>query len=257
MIASEGGVSKGDRRQVALVTGAAAGLGQTISQSLLEAGYDVVLADLDEARLGDVSEMAGPPGRVLPVALDLRREESIERVLVRACDAFGPPDLLVNNAGVALHRPAVDLGWADWDAVLDVNLKGGFFMSCAYARRLIAADLPGAIVNVSSTHGLVGIAGRAAYGISKAGVAHMTKMLAIEWAGRIRVNAVAPGTVLTPSREALLADPGEKERMLSRIPAGRFPAPEEVAAAVIYLAGEAAASITGHVLVVDGGTTVW
>lgn len=241
--------------RVALITGAGAGLGRVIAISLHRAGYRVVLADIDEAALAETRAQCGPSAVVQP--LDLRREASIGACVDAAYAAFGTPHLLVNNAGVALHRPAVDLTWDQWDAVLDVNLKGAFFMCRDFGAALMREGRAGVIVNIASAHGLVGIAERSAYGISKAGIIHLTRMLAIEWASAgIRVNAVAPGTVMTASREALLKDPAARTRMLARIPLGRFPSSEEVAGAVLYLASDAAASVTGHTLVVDGGTTV-
>jgi 2-deoxy-D-gluconate 3-dehydrogenase len=208
---------------------------------------------LDEAK----RQIEGLGRGAVALEIDLTSKESIEVGFQAAVDALGGVELLVNNAGVTVHKPAVDLSWSDWDAVVDVNLKGSFFMSQMFGRHLIATNSAGNIVNVGSTHGIVGFSERSVYGISKAGVIHMTKMLAIEWAGKgIRVNAVAPGTVLTPSRAQLLRDPKSQQRMLDRIPLGRFPTSDEVAAAVVYLASPAAASITGHTLVLDGGTTV-
>lgn len=243
-------------RRTALVTGAGAGLGRAIALALTRIGFSVGLADIDDAGLSLVAEECG--SRAVALSLDLRREASIAACCEEAAAALGPLDLLVNNAGVAMHRSVLDISWDEWDAVLDVNLKGVFFMSQRFGAALIAEGRRGAIVNIASAHGIVALADRSAYGISKAGVIHLTKMLAVEWARfGIRVNAVAPGTVMTPSREALLDDPAARARMLGRIPLGRFPTPEEVAEAVLYLAGEQAASVTGHTLVLDGGTTVW
>ena len=194
---------------------------------------------------------------MIAVPLDVRSETSIMEAFDSAVGQFGDVTCLVNNAGIALPQPATEVTWDDWDAVMAVNLKGAFFLTQRFAARRIAAGLPGAVVNVGSTHGIVGVADRSVYGISKAGILHMTRMLAVEWAAAgIRVNAVAPGTVMTPSRQEILQNPEARSRALARIPAGRFPTAEEIAAAVVYLAGPAAASVTGHVLVVDGGTTV-
>jgi 2-deoxy-D-gluconate 3-dehydrogenase len=144
----------------------------------------------------------------------------------------------------------------EWEAVLTTNVTGTFFMSQQMGRHLVGTQRPGCIINITSTHGLVGIANRAAYGTSKAAVIHMTRMLAIEWAAHgIRVNSVAPGRVDTPSRMVIARAPGYREMMLSRVPLRRFCTVEEVAAAVCYLASPAASYITGQTLTLDGGLT--
>lgn len=242
----------------ALVTGAATGLGREIALALGAAGWRVALADIDSTGLAaTLAEPALAGSGSIAVDLDLRAEASIDAAMARVFDAFGGLDLLVNNAGVTIHKPAVELTWADWDAVHDVNLKGAFFLARAYVRRLIATGGTGNIVGLASAHGIVGFPDRSAYGISKAGMIHLTKMLAVEWAPLgIRVNAIAPGTIMTPSRQELLKDPAARARMLGRIPLGRFPTAEEVAACVLYLAGPQTASMTGHTIVLDGGTTV-
>jgi NAD(P)-dependent dehydrogenase (short-subunit alcohol dehydrogenase family) len=146
---------------------------------------------------------------------------------------------------------------AEWDELMSVNLKGVFFMSQLMGRHLVEKKRAGCIVSLASAHGLLGYAGRSAYGIAKAGIIQMTRQLAIEWADHgIRVNAVAPGTVDTPSRaEFFKANPAAKKAMTDRIPFGRFAQPGEVAAAVRYLASPEAAYITGQTLVLDGGLT--
>jgi NAD(P)-dependent dehydrogenase (short-subunit alcohol dehydrogenase family) len=244
--------------RTALVTGASTGIGRAIALALGRAGFDLAVTDLDAAWLADLAKEPQLRNRkIVPIALDLRSEASIAQAFAQAAQAFGAIDLLVNNAGRPLQKAAIDVTWDEWNDVIDINLKGGFFLSTAFARHCVERKRGGAVVSMASTHGLTGIADRSVYGISKGGIIQMTRMLAIEWAPLgIRVNAIAPATVLTPSREKLLADPQARERMLARIPLGRFPAAEEIAEAVCYLASDAARSITGQTLVLDGGVTV-
>jgi NAD(P)-dependent dehydrogenase (short-subunit alcohol dehydrogenase family) len=241
----------------ALVTGTSAGLGRAIAVALAREGYDLALTELSAAALKDtLADPAVANRKAIPIALDLRSQDSIKAAFAKATGELGGIDLLVNNAGRALLKPVTDVTDAEWDDVIDTNLKGVFFLSQLFGRDCIARGRPGAIVSIASTHGMTGIAGRSVYGISKAGLIQMTRMLAIEWAPHnIRVNAVAPTTVMTESRQQLLSDPKARANALSRIPSGRFATPEEVAAAVVYLASAAAGSVTGHTLAVDGGLT--
>jgi 2-deoxy-D-gluconate 3-dehydrogenase len=246
-------------RRTAFVTGAAQGIGAEIAVALARDGFDVAVSSTRIEKLSEVAariEDAG--GRAVPVQLDVRSHESIREALTRAAAGLGYVEVLVNNAAAALKKLALDTTPADWDLVMDTNLKGVFFMTQEMARHLIAAGRPGLIIGIASTHGLVALEERAAYGIAKAGVMHMTRMLAYEWASHgIRLNAVAPGRVATPSRDAALVDVAFKERMLGRVPLKRFAESSEVAAAVCYLASPAAAYITGQTLVMDGGLTAY
>jgi 2-deoxy-D-gluconate 3-dehydrogenase len=239
----------------AFVTGTSTGIGRAIVLALAREGYDLAISELDTGWLDELLRHPDlRPRQVVPVRLDLREEASIEAAFTRALDGLGEIDLLVNNAGRSLVKPVVEVEWADWDDVMNTNLRGAFFLSQKFGRYCLERRRPGCIVSLGSTHGIIGIAQRSVYGISKAGIIHMTKMLAIEWAERdIRVNAIAPTTVLTPSREQMLSDPQVRQGMLDRIPTRRFATPGEVAGAVIYLASPAAASVTGHTLLVDGG----
>jgi 2-deoxy-D-gluconate 3-dehydrogenase len=195
---------------------------------------------------------------VVPVAFNLGAHSGIEQAMAAVTDAFGRVDVLVNNAGISNRKAAVDITPEEWEAVMRTNVTGTFFMCQQMGRHLIGGGRPGCIVNVASTHGIVAMAQRVIYGTSKAAIIHMTKMLAIEWAQHgIRVNAIAPGTVETPSRAAFLADPKTRETMLNRVPLHRFGTAEEMAAAVCYLVSPEAAYITGHTLVMDGGLTVY
>jgi NAD(P)-dependent dehydrogenase (short-subunit alcohol dehydrogenase family) len=241
----------------ALVTGTSTGIGKAIALALARAGYDLAITAIDVDRLHDF--LAHPDLRnckVVPIALDLASQPGIELAFERAAAGLGRIDVLVNNAGRALIKPVVDVTRADWETLIEVNLAGTFFLTQQFGRHAIARRNGGAIVTIASTHGLTGIVGRAIYGITKAGLIQMTRMLAIEWAPHgIRANAIAPATVLTPSRAAMLSDPAARAHMLQRIPTGQFVTPEEVAAAVVYLAGSDAGSITGQVLALDGGLT--
>jgi NAD(P)-dependent dehydrogenase (short-subunit alcohol dehydrogenase family) len=243
----------------ALVTGTSTGIGRAIALALAREGYDLAVTELDTDSLQELLAHPDLRGRrVEPLRLDLRVEANIREAFTRALAGLGDIDLLVNNAGRALNKPVVDVTWAEWDDVIDTNLKGAYFLSQEFARYCLARGREGAIVSLASTHGIIGIENRSVYGISKAGISHMTRMLAIEWATQgIRVNAVAPTTVLTPSREKMLSDPAVREGMLARIPTRRFATPEEIAAAVVYLASPGAASVTGHTLLVDGGLTAY
>ena len=248
------------QRPVALVTGASYGIGAAVARGLAGDGFDLAICDLDPATLTATQRCIEEAGsRVAMVPLDLRSQGSIESALAAAIERLGAVDALVNNAGVPLPVAALDVTRVDWDKIMSVNLTGTFFMTQAVGRYLLKSKRPGAIVSVASSHGVVGAAGQAPYGISKAAVMHMTRMLAIEWADAgIRVNAVAPGKIETdsPARQANQLDPEKRARMMSRIPAGRFGSAEEVAGLIRYLLTPQAAYITGQTVVIDGGTTV-
>ncbi len=246
-------------RKVALVTGASYGVGAATALALARDGFDLVLtatrADHLEPSLAAVRDLGR---QAAGIALDLRAQASIEKAAAAAIGAFGRVDVLVNNAGVNLRSKAVDTARGDFENVLATNVTGTFFLTQAIGRYLIAQQRAGRIVMIASAHALVGAAERSVYGISKAALVQMARMLAIEWADYgITVNAVAPGRLDTasPSRAKTGADKTYMEAMLRRIPLHRLASVEEVAAAVAFLAGPNAASITGQTIVIDGGLT--
>jgi len=246
-------------RRTAFVTGASQGIGAVTAEALAARGYDLAVSSTDPAKLEPlVARLKAAGARAVPVALDVRERASIERAMAAVIAALGQLDVLVNNAAVPLRKRALDVSPAEWDTVMDTGLAGTFFMCQQMGRHLVAAQRPGCIISIGSTHGLVAAKERSIYGIAKAGVGHMTRMLAYEWAEHgIRVNAVAPGRVNTPSRAGSLAEPGYEKAALARVPLGRFATSEEVAAAVCYLASPEAAYITGQTLVLDGGLTAY
>jgi NAD(P)-dependent dehydrogenase (short-subunit alcohol dehydrogenase family) len=246
-------------RRAALVTGASYGVGAATALALARGGFDVAITATERENLAaTVKMLEAAGGGVVPVVLDLRIEASIASATDEIIAACGRLDVLVNNAGANLRKDAVDVTMAEWDALMDVNLRGTFFLTQQAGRRMIAQGRGGCVVNIASTYALVGAPERSTYGISKAALVGMTRMLAVEWATHnIRVNAVASGRLVTPSpsRAEKGADPSYMEAMLKRIPLRRQATVEEVASAVAYLASPAAASMTGQVLVLDGGLT--
>ena len=247
-------------RRAALVTGASQGIGAAVALGLARDGFDVaVSATRAENLAGTVAALAPTGVRVVPVALNLRSLPSVEQAMAGIIRAFPHLDVLVNNAGVTLRKTALEVTAAEWETVIDTNVTGTFFLSRQMGRYLIGSGRAGCIINMASTHGVLGFAQRSTYGISKAAIMQMTRMLAIEWAEHgVRVNAVAPGTVETPSRAAFFAaDPTARELMLNRIPLRRFGTTDEVAEAVRYLVSPQATYITGQTLLLDGGLTAY
>lgn len=246
------------RKPTVFVTGASQGMGAALALRMARDGYDVAVSGTKAANLADTAGRLRDTGaRVVAVALDLRQQSNIEHAMAEVIREFGELDVLVNNAGITTRSKAVNTTRDEWQAIIDVNVTGTFFMCQQMGRHLMAQQRAGCIINLGSTHGLVGFAQRSAYGVSKAAISQMTRMLAIEWAdARIRVNAVAPGTVATPSRVAHFgADPKGFSEMIARVPLARLCEMDEVAAAVSYLASPAAQYITGQTLVLDGGLT--
>jgi NAD(P)-dependent dehydrogenase (short-subunit alcohol dehydrogenase family) len=243
--------------RVALVTGAARGLGRAIALALAEAGADVALGLRDHAADGGLAaEIEALGRRALRLQMDVSRMGEIGPAVQAVTAWFGRLDILVNNAGIAPGNPAEDVREEDFDATVAVNLKGTFFASQAAGRVMIRQGY-GRIINVGSQAGAVALPGESVYCMTKAAIAHLTRCLAVEW-GRhgVTVNAVAPTFIRTPGTEADLSDPGFHADVIERIAAlHRIGEPPEVAGVVVFLASPAASLITGETVLIDGGWT--
>lgn len=243
--------------QIALVTGAARGLGRAISLALAHAGANVALGLRNVNSHHNLTGEIEAIGRqALPLQMDMTSLDQIQRAIEDTVAHFGRIDILVNNAGIAPENLAENVREEDFDLTLAINLKGTFFASQAAARHMIRQN-SGCIINMSSQAGFAALPTESVYCMTKAGISHLTKCLAIEWGKyNIRVNAVAPTFIHTPGTEAVLADPQFRADVVERIAAlHRIGEPMEVAGAVVFLASPAASLITGHTMLIDGGWT--
>ena len=244
------------RDQVALVTGAARGIGHACALALAHAGADIALG-LRDIQSGDelVHEIESMGRRVLPLQMNVTRLDEIQEAVDSVVSYFGRLDILVNNAGLGPSNLAENVREEDFDLTLAVNLKGTFFTSQAAGRVMIKQN-HGRIINLGSQAGLVALPTESVYCMTKAAISHLTRCLAVEWGQyNITVNAVAPTFINTPGTAKALGDPAFRADVLSRIALGRIGEPMEVASAVVFLASPAAALITGDTLLIDGGWT--
>jgi 2-deoxy-D-gluconate 3-dehydrogenase len=238
--------------RTAIVTGANTGIGQAIAVSLAGAGAAVL--GVGRSGMAETeAQIAAIGGQFAAFSADLSTIEPVDAIVEAAISNFGSIDILVNNAGIIRRADAIDFTEADWDAVMDVNLKTAFFLSQAAARRMIPSGR-GKIINIASMLSFQGGIRIPSYTASKSGLAGLTRLLACEWAGRgINVNAIAPGYFVTNNTTALREDPKRSGDILARIPAGRWGNPEELGGAAVFLASDAAAYVHGTILPVDGG----
>jgi 2-deoxy-D-gluconate 3-dehydrogenase len=238
--------------RVALVTGANAGIGQGIAIALAAAGADVAAVGRSEP--GETGERVRAAGRrFIAIQADLDSAQRTQEIVQEVTGKLGPLDILVNNAGIIRRSEALDFSEADWDAVLNVNLKTVFFLAQAAARSMVVRGR-GKIINIASMLSFQGGIRVASYTASKSGVLGLTRLLANEWAARgINVNAIAPGYIATRNTAALRDDEVRNREILSRIPAGRWGVPEDLGGAAVFLASSASDYVHGAVLPVDGG----
>jgi glucose 1-dehydrogenase len=242
--------------KVAIVTGAARGIGLAIARRYIAEGARVIIADVDTAAGGAAADALGGTCRF--VATDVGDARQAENVIAEAVRAFGDLDILVNNAGIIHGADFLDLAETDFDRVLRVNLKGAFLVGQAAARRMVAqvkaGKPPGSIINMSSINAVVAIPNHVPYCVSKGGIDQLTKVMALSLAPHgIRVNAIGPGSIMTDILKAVATDQEAKRRILARTPLGRIGEPDEIAAIAVFLASPAASYITGQTIYADGG----
>jgi NAD(P)-dependent dehydrogenase (short-subunit alcohol dehydrogenase family) len=242
--------------QVAIVTGTSRGLGQYFARALARAGADLVLTSRRRESLAPFEEEIRAMGRrTLAVPLDVRDQASIVNMVKEAETAFGQIQILVNNAGCNVRKPALEVTWDDWNLILDTNLRGSFFVAQAVARGMISHGY-GRIINIGSVTSVFGYAGLAPYGASRGGVRQLTMSLADDWGKHgITVNCLAPGWFRTEQNKVMYQDQEWVEYLTERIPVKRPGQPNDLDGAVVFLAAEASRYVTGQTLLIDGGIT--
>jgi NAD(P)-dependent dehydrogenase (short-subunit alcohol dehydrogenase family) len=245
--------------RVALVTGGSRGLGYTIATALAQAGADVAITSrqADGAAAAATAIASATGKKVQPFALDVTRTDDLPRAIAEIEAALGPIDILVNNAGLNIRGPVQDLSEADWDAVIDTNLKGPFLLARALGPKMVTRGW-GRVINLASVLSAIALAGRAPYCSSKSGIIGLTRVLALEWAGTgVTVNALCPGAFGTEMNRPLLDDPVKYQEFVRKIPMGRWGEVEELAGAAVFLASPASSYMTGSSLFIDGGWSTW
>lgn len=241
--------------KVALITGASRGLGQYMGRALAKAGADLIITSRTYASLDTFQREIEELGRkVTPLELDVRDYDSIQRMADAAMAACGRIDILVNNAGCNVRKPAAEVTWDDWNLVLDTNLRGTFFVAQAIATRSMIPNRYGRIINIGSVTSVAGYAGLGPYGASRGGTRQLTMSLADDWGPHgVTVNCLAPGWFKTAQNAVLYEDPEWVAYLCDRIPLKRPGQPHDLDGAVVFLASDASAYITGQTLLVDGG----
>lgn len=240
--------------QVAIVTGTSRGLGQYFARALAKAGADLVLTSRKREALAPFeAEIKALGRRAISLELDVRNQQSIERMAADAEAAFGQIHILVNNAGCNIRKPALDVTWNDWNQILETNLRGAFFVAQAVAKGMIAKGY-GRIINIGSVTSVFGYAGLAPYGASRGGVRQLTMSLADDWGKYgVTVNCLAPGWFCTEQNKVLYEDKEWVEYLIDRIPVKRPGEPHDLDGPVVFLASESSRYVTGQTLLVDGG----
>lgn len=249
---------KGLHGKVAIVTGAARGIGRAVAERLVEEGMKVMLADVDQHEGGRVTKMLGAEQVVRFTECDVAEKLDVRNLIAETTDAFGPIDLLVNNAGILRGADFLELSEEDFDRVMRVNLKGAFLLSQSVARHMVErvqeGQPAGSIVNISSVSAILAMSTQLSYSVSKAALAQLTKVSAIALAPYgIRVNAVGPGAVESNMLDSAVDQSTDRKTIISRTPMGRIARPQEIASVVAFLASADASYVTGQTVYADGG----